>query len=159
MAEFLPPGKRRAVALQYLPEYFKLGYTATRALESLRERGLGYRMQVFYRDWREMKEKQDIAELIRRLDPEERVPFAWRTETEWRISRRYQAVFDVTLWDIEHEEEIRRPFYLATDLPLTKGEAEARLAELIIEEESPPRVEIIELELVGWERRRPRRRF
>jgi len=159
MGEFLPPGKRRAVALQYLPEYFKLGYTATRALESLRERGLGYRMQVFYRDWREMKEKMDIAALIRRLEPEDIVPFAWRTTTKWRLSRRYNVVFDVALRDIETGEIIERPFYLASERILRKGEAEALMEEAIIERESPPGVEVIRCELIGWERRVPRGRL
>jgi len=156
MAEFLPPGKRRAVALQYLPEYFKLGYTATRALESLRERGLGYRMQVFYRDWREMKEKQDIAELIRGLDPFERVPFAWRTETEWKIKRRYQAVLEVEFWDIEKEEWVTRPWYLSYERAVTKIEAEERLEEIILADPELYKMIIERIELIGWERRRRR---
>jgi len=159
MAEFLPPGKRRPVALQYHPEYFKLGYTATRALESLRERGLGYRMEVFYRDWREMKEKMDIASLIRRLEPEDIVPFAWRTTTEWRLSRRYNVVFDVELRDIITGEIIERPFYYSTERIMTKEEAEIAMVERILERKSPPDVEVLRCELIGWERRAPRRRL
>jgi len=157
MAEFLPPGKRRAVALQYLPEYFKLGYTPTRALESLRERGLGYKMQVFYRDWREMKEKMDLAELFRRHPPEAMIPRAWATTTEWKLKRRYQAVIEVEFWDIEKEEWVTRPWYVSFGRYVTKMEAEERLEQMILADPEKYKMIIERIELIGWERRIRRR--
>jgi len=145
------------VALQYLPEYFKLGYTATRALESLRERGLGYRMQVFYRDWREMKEKMDLAELFKRHPPEAMIPRAWATTTEWKLKRPYQAVLEVEFWDIEREEYVTRPWYVSFGRYVTKGEAEERLEEMILADPEFYMMRIERIDLVGWERRIRRR--
>jgi hypothetical protein len=79
--------ERRNLARNLFPAFYERGYSANRALQLLREAGLGYRRQDFLRDFAEGEQRYRQAYRVRFVR-EDRVP------TERILQSRYHGVPD-----------------------------------------------------------------
>jgi len=94
----------RMMAQYGIPGMTKLGISGAEALRRLRDIGVGYREQDFYRDWNYYKGQEERTWLLGTLGPKDFVPRGWMTEPtveRMKMSTRYHYVFKYTMQDPE----------------------------------------------------------
>ena len=111
----------RMMAQYGIPGMTKLGISGAEALRRLRDIGVGYREQDFYRDWNYYKGQEERTWLLGTLGPKDFVPRGWMTEPtveRMKMSTRYHYVFEITLRDPETLTEWTENAIVASDTEL-----------------------------------------
>jgi len=141
--------ENRGLARTYIPSLFEQGLSANKALDFLKEQGLGYRRQDFLADWREtsgLKAKEDTFKYIRK---DFKPTAATITITEESLSREYSYIFRITGRDSLTGETKELEWRYATDNLISIAEAESIAEESMLAPEYEVRLEDYKVQTIG----------
>ena len=133
MWEISPQGMR---VLGFLEKAIRLGWSGRQTLLKLREYGLGYRTQVFYRDWRILQETVKKWENMRYIRKDALIKEDWYTVTASPLETNYQTTFEIRAWDMNLKDNVVRYVTVGHDQLMKRADLE-RMASAIAQGTSP----------------------
>lgn len=117
-------GGIRNLARNLFPGFWERGISANKALQELRDLGLGYRRQDFLADFRQGKSAYEQATRIRFVNTD-KTPSQGILESKYHgVPDRYSFVFKATGFDSTTGEESERYFFMHRNSLDTRGNME-----------------------------------
>lgn len=130
---FIAFALRRPAALLRMPKAIASGMSPTAFLRQLKSKGLGYRKQRVFADWRsvaQIEAKKDALKYVRKDRYPSLTDYA---ETEWPWQEEYAYKLK-TLSRLKPDDPITERFVIIeSDVPLTPGQMEEQVEERWVE--------------------------
>lgn len=127
----------RKLAQSFIESGLRRGLSGRDILEALREAGLGYRTQEFYRDVRWWQNIIESGSPMKYIAKELKIPTHWYLPTPADWGARYVTRYLIEVFNRLTGETETRPVWVKHDEPLSRRELE----EIIEESQGPPGVE------------------
>ncbi len=108
----------------FLERMFREGYSATEALETLREHGLGYRMTDFYKDWRIISGAVEKADRMKYVRRDYVISERLYTPGESRTGKRFVTTMKVKALDLITGETQDVYVKIGHDVPMIRADLE-----------------------------------
>jgi len=140
---------RRRTAQSLIESGVRRGLSGRRILEGLRQRGLGYRTQEFYRDYRWWREVAERGVGMKYLPRDRTIPEHMMIDTiaPWR--HEYNVLYELRYLDPQTGRIEKEYLWVGTDEPPTRSVLEdVELPRLL--GDSPPESEKVGRELVSY---------
>lgn len=128
--EVIPRGSRRWVGRALIPKLVDLEWSRTKALDYLKKQGVGYRKQIFLRDWAQIsgvKQKRDRLKFVRKGY---KATASVIQQTFKAQRNRYQHVYKAKTRDIESGQTDTFFLTVGIDIPLELGKID-QMAEVM----------------------------
>ena len=113
-----------------------MGLSGRQLLLMLREKGLGYRTQTFYNDYRIVRESVKKWENMKYIRKDRLIPEHWYSETLTPLETNYQTTFEIEAFDIRLNTRVTRYVTVGHDTIMRRADLE-RLASSVAQGTSP----------------------
>lgn len=131
-------GVARAAARAVIGDLFQAGYSATGALNLLRQEGFGYRRQTFLADWREITGVKKLTNITRFIPRNKRPSVGVMTPKASPVGGEYTYRFRTEMYNPTTGVTTTEHYGVSSDRLLTVEEAEIETQNAIITGESAP---------------------